>query len=355
MGPSFEDVENLVTSHPHPMLDPDHPSNAQTTAASSVRSGGGGGDDAGADDGDGRETRGFDEKHSLSAAQKLLLDEPARGGADELCFGAPRPWSPLAAKRRRLTFDLGNATSMLDAAARLQEEEEDDEDAIEEEGGKGRPRRSLAAFKTASLGGKTGPSCDLKAALKARQGCSEARALKRCEQESKTRKEVGAEEQTLASCLQDIRSCPASHAQLRRTAVKLKGMQYLAMASPACIVHHAGGGCAPLTENKETGLLMGGCGERGGGPKVGCDAAAGFENRVPMPPADGFKVRRRSLANPARFPLRRFAPWAAMRMRRWLVEDVDCECSNVERAWSLFPGAQEVRQVRRGGEQHEPV
>ena len=85
------------------------------------------------------------------------------------------------------------------------------------------PRRSLASFKTASLGGKTGPSCDPKASLKARQGCSENRALKRCEVEGKTRKEVGEDEQTLAGCLSDIKACPASRAQLRRTAVKLKG------------------------------------------------------------------------------------------------------------------------------------
>ena len=132
-------------------------------------------------------------------------------------------------------------------------------------------------------------------------------------------------------------SCGASRAQLRRTAIKLKGVQYLALASPKCYVHHAGGGCAALGDNKETGLMMGGCGERGGGPKVGwcklnpclkafesawfpllklkydepssdcgfdcnlrcpyteagCDMGAGFEDRVPMPEGDGFKGRKK--------------------------------------------------------------
>ena len=40
-----------------------------------------------------------------------------------------------------------------------------------------------------------------------------------------------------------MQECTASRAELRRTAVKLKGVQYLAMASPKCYVHHADGGC----------------------------------------------------------------------------------------------------------------
>lgn len=44
--------------------------------------------------------------------------------------------------------------------------------------------------------------------------------------------------------------------------------------------------CGKLLANQETGLLMGGCGQRGGGPKEGCDGSPGFEGRLPMPEED---------------------------------------------------------------------
>lgn len=114
---------------------------AGVSASTSVGSGGGGGSGVGG-------SRGFDETHSLSAAQKLLLEDKAASmpAGEELCFGAPKPWTPLAAngRRRALSFVLNNASSMFEAWLG------EDDPAMGEQGGGGGgvgdgPRRSLAA------------------------------------------------------------------------------------------------------------------------------------------------------------------------------------------------------------------
>jgi hypothetical protein len=153
----------MASSHPHAMLDPDHPSNNNGggsgssggggggSSSSSGGGGSGGGGSAGDEDRAGAGgSRGFDDKHALSAAQKLLLDDKVASapGGEEMCFGAPKPWVPLAAANRRrqtLSFNLDNATSMIEAVARM------GEDAAVDDAVAVSPRRSLSAFKTASL------------------------------------------------------------------------------------------------------------------------------------------------------------------------------------------------------------
>ena len=78
----------------------------------------------------------------------------------------------------------------------------------------------------------------------------------------------------MANCLKDMRGCNATRATLREGTLLMKGFQMLAEQRPACIAHNKGGACTDLLSNPESGLVMGGCGERGGGQKKGCDMSA---------------------------------------------------------------------------------
>ena len=223
----------------------------------------------------------------ITMSQKLLLQKPPNPFHPR-CFDAPKPWRPLEEieewKRRRKVL----STSDDRADVVIGEENEANET-------QSRERRHLLTFKAAGMGGKFGPSCSPRAPLKARQACAEQRALKRCSEESKVTKkkidQLSEAEKKLKNCLVDLKSCEATRDELRKVAIEFSGIQTLALGSPNCFVHSKDGSnkCSPLVKNEETGLLSGGCGERGGGPKVGCDMGSGWEERVPTPKEDVFK------------------------------------------------------------------
>ena len=223
----------------------------------------------------------------ITMSQKLLLQKPPNPFHPR-CFDAPKPWWPLEEieewKRRRKVLSTSDDRADV---------------VIGEENGanetQSRERRHLLTFKAAGMGGKFGPSCSPRAPLKARQACAEQRALKRCSEESKVTKkkidQLSEAEKKLKNCLVDLKSCEATRDELRKVAIEFSGIQTLALGSPNCFVHSKDGSnkCSPLVKNEETGLLSGGCGERGGGPKVGCDMGSGWEERVPTPKEDVFK------------------------------------------------------------------
>ena len=223
----------------------------------------------------------------ITMSQKLLLQKPPNPFHPR-CFDAPKPWRPLEEieewKRRRKVLSTSDDRADV---------------VIGEENGanetQSRERRHLLTFKAAGMGGKFGPSCSPRAPLKARQACAEQRALKRCSEESKVTKkkidQLSEAEKKLKNCLVDLKSCEATRDELRKVAIEFSGIQTLALGSPNCFVHSKDGSnkCSPLVKNEETGLLSGGCGERGGGPKVGCDMGSGWEERVPTPKEDVFK------------------------------------------------------------------
>ena len=223
----------------------------------------------------------------ITMSQKLLLQKPPNPFHPR-CFDAPKPWRPLEEieewKRRRKVL----STSDDRADVVIGEENEANET-------QSRERRHLLTFKAAGMGGKFGPSCSPRAPLKARQACAEQRALKRCSEESKVTKkkidQLSEAEKKLKNCLVDLKSCEATRDELRKVSIEFSGIQTLALGSPNCFVHSKDGSnkCSPLVKNEETGLLSGGCGERGGGPKVGCDMGSGWEERVPTPKEDVFK------------------------------------------------------------------
>jgi len=223
----------------------------------------------------------------ITMSQKLLLQKPPKPFHPR-CFDAPKPWRPLEEieewKRRRKVL----STSEDKADVVIGEENGANET-------QSRERRHLLTFKAAGMGGKFGPSCSPRAPLKARQACAEQRALKRCSEESKVTKkkidQLSEAEKKLKNCLVDLKSCEATRDELRKVAIEFSGIQTLALGSPNCFVHSKDGSnkCSPLVKNEETGLLSGGCGERGGGPKVGCDMGSGWEERVPTPKEDVFK------------------------------------------------------------------
>ena len=223
----------------------------------------------------------------ITMSQKLLLQKPPNPFHPR-CFDAPKPWRPLEEieewKRRRKVL----STSDDRADVVIGEENEAKET-------QSRERRHLLTFKAAGMGGKFGPSCSPRAPLKARQACAEQRALKRCLEESKVTKkkidQISEAEKKLKNSLVDLKSCEATRDELRKVAIEFSGIQTLALGSPNCFVHSKDGSnkCSPLVKNEETGLLSGGCGERGGGPKVGCDMGSGWEERVPTPKEDVFK------------------------------------------------------------------
>ena len=223
----------------------------------------------------------------ITMSQKLLLQKPPNPFHPR-CFDAPKPWRPLEEieewKRRRKVL----STSEDKADVVIGEENGANET-------QSRERRHLLTFKAAGMGGKFGPSCSPRAPLKARQACAEQRALKRCSEESKVTKkkidQLSEAEKKLKNCLVDLKSCEATRDELRKVAIEFSGIQTLALGSPNCFVHSKDGSnkCSPLVKNEETGLLSGGCGERGGGPKVGCDMGSGWEERVPTPKEDVFK------------------------------------------------------------------
>ena len=235
----------------------------------------------------------------ITMAQKLLLQKPPKPFHPR-CFDAPKPWRPLEEieewKRRRVSL----RRKALSSGERANEVGAEGEGEEEHEGVNGtesreRRRRQLLTFKAAGMGGKFGPSCSPRAPLKARQACAEQRALKRCSEESKVSKkkvdQLSEVEKKLKKCLVDLKSCEATRDELRKVAIEFSGIQTLALGSPNCFVHSKGGSnkCLPLVKNEETGLLSGGCGERGGGPKAGCDMSSGWEERVPTPKEDVFK------------------------------------------------------------------
>jgi hypothetical protein len=225
----------------------------------------------------------------ITMAQKLLLTKPPRPFTPK-CFDAPKPWRPLeeieewrrrkSMKRRRVLFDdeydSTNTTTNYDRDSNNNKKK----------------NRKLTTFKAAGMGGKFGPSCSPRAPLKARQACAEQRALKRCSDESKVTKkkadQLSEHEKKLKKCLVDLKGCEATRDELRKVAIEFSGIQTLSLGNPTCFVHSKGK-CAPLAKNEETGLLSGGCGERGGGPKAGCDMTSGWEDRVPTPKEDVFK------------------------------------------------------------------
>ena len=223
----------------------------------------------------------------ITMSQKLLLQKPPNPFHPR-CFDAPKPWRPLEEieewKRRRKVL----STSEDKADVVIGEENGANET-------QSRERRHLLTFKAAGMGGKFGPSCSPRAPLKARQACAEQRALKRCSEESKVTKkkidQLSEAEKKLKNCLVDLKSCEATRDELRKVAIEFSGIQTLALGSPNCFVHSKDGSnkCSPLVKNEETGLLSGGCGARGGGPKVGCDMGSGWEERVPTPKEDVFK------------------------------------------------------------------
>ena len=223
----------------------------------------------------------------ITMAQKLLLQKPPKPFHPR-CFDAPKPWRPLEEieewKRRRVSL----RRKALSSGERANEVGAEGEGEEEHEGMNGtesreRGRRQLLTFKAAGMGGKFGPSCSPRAPLKARQACAEQRALKRCSEESKVSKkkvdQLSEVEKKLKKCLVDLKSCEATRDELRKVAIEFSGIQTLALGSPNCFVHSKGGSnkCLPLVKN-EGWALIGGCGERGGGPKAGCDMSSGWKS-----------------------------------------------------------------------------
>ena len=236
----------------------------------------------------------------ITMAQKLLLQKPPKPFHPR-CFDAPKPWRPLEEieewRKRRSFVRRRKALNSIDRTnvvglGEAEHEGANETETNDEEKLRG---RHLLTFKAAGMGGKFGPSCSPRAPLKARQACAEQRALKRCSEESKVTKkkvdQLSDAEKKLKKCLVDLKSCEATRDELRKVAIEFSGIQTLALGSPNCFVHSKGGSnkCLPLVKNEETGLLSGGCGERGGGPKAGCDMSSGWEERVPTPKEDVFK------------------------------------------------------------------
>ncbi|KAK3239203.1 hypothetical protein CYMTET_50853 [Cymbomonas tetramitiformis] len=210
---------------------------------------------------------------------------------ENLCPGATSPWKPLVdpdAPGTGRSALSNNMTTEDSASFKLPR----------------RRRRSLQGFRTAGLGGRGGPSCDPSAPMKARQACVEEKALSRCKEEETAMSESkelkkSLEERRLSLCLQDMHKCTASRAELRSAVTQLKGIKRLASTKPNCLAHFRrppppddgstpvpGFTCQKLLSNSESGLLMGGCGERGGGPKKGCATGPSVIDELPLPTFD---------------------------------------------------------------------
>jgi len=187
------------------------------------------------------------------------------------CYGAPEPWQSWGAKLSGLKpfvskKDAEKNGQIVDAVRSIHLESKSSEG----------PGRRLNGFQQAGKGGKTGISCHKNAPMKAKQACAESRALKRCALEEKGGEggRLSGGEKMLAVCLRDgegAPGCTAGREVLRGHASQLKGIKMLASARPRCIFQNHAGNCSSFERSAETGLYMGGCGQRGGGPATGCN------------------------------------------------------------------------------------
>lgn len=73
--------------------------------------------------------------------------------------------------------------------------------------------------------------------------------------------------------LQNVNNCTASPQELQKQALELFGVFQLLHSRPECLLGTRTGpkACIDWSANAETGLYIGGCGQKGGGPEKGCD------------------------------------------------------------------------------------
>eukprot|EP00242_Pyramimonas_sp_CCMP2087_P012434 CAMPEP_0198221480 /NCGR_PEP_ID=MMETSP1445-20131203/83950_1 /TAXON_ID=36898 /ORGANISM="Pyramimonas sp., Strain CCMP2087" /LENGTH=200 /DNA_ID=CAMNT_0043899661 /DNA_START=335 /DNA_END=934 /DNA_ORIENTATION=- len=148
-------------------------------------------------------------------------------------------WSSAASTTEDSPFAEGSDASSVASSA-----QEDTRLGVSQRSNEDRRRRRLHGFSAASLGGRSGPSCEPDAPVKARQACMEQRALQRCSAEEKYHRKLppGTEGPAVevARCLKDMRLCNATLATLREGALMMKGFRLLADKRPACLAHNAG-------------------------------------------------------------------------------------------------------------------
>eukprot|EP00899_Mesostigma_viride_P014640 jgi/Mesvir1/23177/Mv22648-RA.2 len=231
----------------------------------------------------------FDNHSVFLAAEGVEANQI--GGARMVCQGAPDPWLPFRsvvmrrASRHADKSGWGHGNDAPNVAANqtgANNKTEASEDGLSPAG--------LSTF-TVAASNKYGINCSRQAHIKAKQACAEQRALERCQQEesqgvrAKESRPIPAGERLLVDCLRDLNSCHTTRAHLRDIAHNLTGIQKLLRGRPTCIFHNKAGECRPLEDNLETGLFMGGCGERGGGQRTGC-VFGDNDTNVPAPEED---------------------------------------------------------------------